>query len=555
LLKDFDFRKYIAIGLKWWWLIMLAPIVTAAGGYGIGYAILPEPEIVYEARVTLMIGPSVLQTNIADIDFSTSQQWARTYADMAQYQPVLQAVIDDLQLNMSWRDLSGKIKVKPVAGTQLLELTANASSPEDAEGIVTGLANQLIRLSPTGQQNQEKEKEQGFVRQRLEKLQTNIEAGQARLEDLQVELNGPLSVEQAKAIQDEISKLETLMVNWEANYGQLLAYLKNETSVGNLSIIEAAKAKPLPIENQLYLYPLIGGAVGLGLALGLIYLVESLDDSIKSKDELSQLFGLFTLGAISEMKGRGYQNKLTTIHDTFSPVSEAYRKIRSNIQFMSIDQPVKSILVTSSNPGEGKSIMAANLAVVMAQAGLKTIIVDADLRRPVLHEIFQIPNRGGVTELLYSPKFEIRSQLRKTSIENLLVLTCGAPPPNPSELLGSQRMGALIANLNEMADVVIYDSPPVLPVTDSVVLSHRVDGVVLAVHAGKTSRNLINQAVSNLHRADANLLGAVLNRVSEKSDSHYFSYYHYYSPNGHKETSLPAQGKSQRWRQRLPFLK
>ncbi|MCI0530185.1 MAG: CpsD/CapB family tyrosine-protein kinase, partial [Nitrospira sp.] len=271
-------------------------------------------------------------------------------------------------------------------------------------------------------------------------------------------------------------------------------------------------------------------------------------------DDLSQSLDLFTLGAIGRMKGKEYEDKLVTLQDPFAPASEEYRKIRSNMQFLSVDQAIKSIMITSSNPGEGKSITAANLGVVMAQTGLKIILVDTDLRRPVLHEIFQIPNLGGVTELLCSPDLKISSQLRKTHIENLQVITCGVIPPNPSELLASRRMGELIANLNELADIVLYDSPPLLPVTDASVLSHRIERVVLIVQAGKTRRKIVKRALLHLKRADANVLGVVFNKVSGQGEDQY-SYYHYYTPNGHNQFPLPAQAQPERRRHRLPFLK
>lgn len=550
---NLDLYKYMRMGLKWWWLIILAPIVMGA----IGYVLTPQPKPVYQAITTLMIGQSILQSNSTDVDISTSQRFASTYADMARRQPVLQGVVDTLKLDLNWQELKQKVKVNPVPGTQLLEITVTSQSAEEAQAVANEIAHQLIRLSPSGQQDAEKAKEQNFVRQRLEGLQTKIEAGQERLEDLEAELDGPLSVEQAQAIQQEISKLETLVASWEANYGQLLGYLDKGNSPKDLTIIESAQSNSRPVQNQPFQYPIIGAAIGLCLALGLIYLVESMDDSFKSTDDLSQALDLFTLGAINQMKGKQYEGKLMSLQDPFSPASEAYRKIRSNMQFLSVDRPARSIMVTSSKPGEGKSVTTANLGVVMALAGLKTIIVDTDLRRPSIHEIFQIPNLGGITDLLCSPELKISSQLRKTPVENLQVITCGVIPPNPSELLASRRMGELILNLTELADIVLYDSPPVLPVTDASILSNRVDGVILVVQAGKTRRKLVRQSISYLKRAEANVLGLVLNKVvGQNEGGEYYSYYHYSSPNGSQKSALEIPEETpKRQRQRLPFLK
>jgi capsular exopolysaccharide synthesis family protein len=200
-------------------------------------------------------------------------------------------------------------------------------------------------------------------------------------------------------------------------------------------------------------------------------------------------------------------------------------------------------MVTSSTPGEGKSFTVANLGISMAQAGLKTIIVDSDLRRPVQHQVFTVPNLGGLTDLLCSPELELNNHLKDTEIENLQVLTCGMLPPNPTELLGSQRMGQLMARLNEVADVVIYDSSPTVAVTDAAVLSARVDGVVLVIEAGQTSHDLARRAVEDLKQAGATLLGGVLNRVSQKGGGHYYSYY---SSDGRGAPDQQARSRSRR---------
>jgi capsular exopolysaccharide synthesis family protein len=229
--------------------------------------------------------------------------------------------------------------------------------------------------------------------------------------------------------------------------------------------------------------------------------------------------------------------------------------VRSSMQFIAIDQPTKSILVTSSTPSEGKSTTVANLGAVMAQAGLKTVIVDADLRRPIQHQLFEVPNLGGLTDLLCSPDLEESSYLKKTKLENLYLIPSGVIPPNPSELLGSQRMAQLTIKLSELADVIIYDSPPALTVTDAVVLSNRVDGVVLVVEAGRTRRDAAQRAIASLQQAGANLLGGLLNRVSSKRGGYYYYYHHYYpsnSRNGFSSDQKPVR-TTPRQRKWLPF--
>jgi len=204
---------------------------------------------------------------------------------------------------------------------------------------------------------------------------------------------------------------------------------------------------------------------------------------------------------------------LITVADPRSPVSEAYRTLRTNLDFSSLDKPIKTMLVTSAGPEEGKSTVLANLAVTTAQAGRKVILVDCDLRRPTLHNIFNLKNDVGLTTMVVDDAAMESPPLRDTGVEGLQLVSSGPLPPNPSELLGSRRMEEIIAALLERADVVLFDAPPVVAVTDAAVLATKVDGVLLVVNAGGTKRDYARAAKARLEKVNANLLGAVLNNV------------------------------------------
>jgi non-specific protein-tyrosine kinase len=546
-MSDFiEIRRYITALVRWWWLLILVTAVAA----GTGYWVSQKQPRVYEASATIMVGQSIQATQLDSRDIETSGQLALTYASIAQRQPVLQGVVDRLSLNATWQHLKNRVKATHVVGTQLLEITVEAGSPEEAQATADEVANQLILLSPTALENQEKDENQRFVHQRLEDLQTKIEAGQTRREDLEAAMTGSLSAEQVQALQTEINTLENLITDWENNYTQLLTFVASERSPNYLAVVEPAQANLEPIRPYVSLNTILAGVVGLFLALGFIFLVEYLDNTLKSTDDFSQSLGLTILGTVGRIEGKHDQDRLIASQNPFSPVSEAYRMIRSNIQFMSVDRPAKIIMVTSPSPGEGKSTTAANLGVVMAQAGLKTILIDADLRRPTQHEIFQVPHLGGLTDLLCSPELEINGHLRNTRVPNLYLITCGVLPPNPSELLGSQRLAQLLTSLNEMADVVIFDSPPAAAVADAAVLSNRVDGVVLVTRPGHTRRDIARQAILNLQQAGANFFGGVLNRVSKKEGGYY---HQYYTPKKLKSTAQSNPARSQRRWQWLPF--
>jgi capsular exopolysaccharide synthesis family protein len=214
---------------------------------------------------------------------------------------------------------------------------------------------------------------------------------------------------------------------------------------------------------------------------------------------------------------------LVTLTMPRAPVSEAYRTLRTNLEFSSLDKPLKTIVVTSPGPDEGKSTTLANLAVTLAQAEKTVILVDCDLRRPSQHEIFGLTNEVGLTTMMVDEQAMKAPPLQDTAVPSLSVLTTGPLPPNPSELVGSRRMGEIIAGLSQAADVILFDAPPVIAVTDAAVLASRVDGVLLVIKAGGTKRDHAQKAKALLDKVSAHLVGAVLNNV--KMDTSYYRYY------------------------------
>jgi len=204
---------------------------------------------------------------------------------------------------------------------------------------------------------------------------------------------------------------------------------------------------------------------------------------------------------------------LITISNPRSPVSEAYRTLRTNLQFVSLDRPLQALLVTSPGPEEGKSTVLANLAVAIAQAEKKVIVADCDLRRPNLHKLFGLGHRKGLTTMMVDDEAMSAPPLQETGVPGLRLLASGPLPPSPSDLLGSQRMDRVLATLREHADVVLLDAPPVLAVSDAVILATKVDGVLLVVSAGQTRRESVQVAKTKLEKVNANLVGAVLTNV------------------------------------------
>lgn len=206
-----------------------------------------------------------------------------------------------------------------------------------------------------------------------------------------------------------------------------------------------------------------------------------------------------------------------------SPVTEQYRTIRTNLQFASVDKALTSILVTSSGPGEGKSMTTANLAVVYAQQGKKVLIIDADLRKPTVHYTFRLDNLRGLSNILVGEN-TLEETINESDVENLDVISCGPIPPNPSELLASKKMQTFIEEARTLYDLIIFDTPPVLAVTDAKILANIVDGSILVVRSNQTEYEAATKAKEALEPAKAKLLGTVLND-KEKKGSNYYYYY------------------------------
>jgi capsular exopolysaccharide synthesis family protein len=298
-----------------------------------------------------------------------------------------------------------------------------------------------------------------------------------------------------------------------------------------------SQAPTTPISPKPLLNILFAFAAGIALGVGFAFLLEYLDNTIKTdldvRVQLDQgLLGhvqykrVKQRGVAALRRGHSEDMALVTVGQPKDAVSEAYRAIRTNLLFTSADHALRTIVITSAIPGEGKTSTACNLAVVMAQAGNNVVLVDADFRRPQLHQIFHKPN-VGLGNLILGDLPESEAVV-KTQVPNLSVICSGPTPPNPSELLGSIRMQAVIERLRQIADVVIFDTPPVTAVTDATVLAARADGVVLVVERGRTDVGTVNRAIEKLKAVRGNLLGVVLNKMRVSATSEYY-YYRYYT--------------------------
>lgn len=275
-------------------------------------------------------------------------------------------------------------------------------------------------------------------------------------------------------------------------------------------------------------------------------MLEYLDDTVKLPEDVEVLTGLSTLGTLQQLKIRKPTDALVVELDPRSPAAEAYRQIRTNIQFTSVDKPLNTFLITSANMSEGKTTVAVNMAVAFAQMGKKVLLVDTDMRRPMLHTLLKVNDENGLSNMIVRGR-ESDQYIRSTMIPNLRVMTAGRLPPNPAELLGSERMRVVMAWLKQQADYVIFDSPPVLAVTDSVIMSRRVDTTLFVTSMGQTRMHDLETAVSKLQAVDSPIAGVIINKV-KANGSYGYRYAYHYQPRYEKKQQPTT------WKKRLQTI-
>jgi len=299
----------------------------------------------------------------------------------------------------------------------------------------------------------------------------------------------------------------------------------DETGIAAITLVtgDSARLPTSPSSPNVRLALALGALLGLALGIGYAVVRHMLDRRLRDPRDIERETGVPVVGTLPIDKGLSGERGIADFdsqHSASAPLAEAMRELRTNLQFMDVDNPPRAIVVTSSLPGDGKSTMAANLAVSLAAAGRRVVLLDCDLRRPMVASVFGLPEGAGLTDVL-AGRAELDDVVHNIGAgRNLAVIAAGRVPPNPSEVLGSNRMHALIRSLTEHA-LVIMDSPPLLPVTDAAVLSTAADGALVVVNAGKTTYDMLHKALENLGKANARPLGIVLNRVPRRSGGYY----------------------------------
>jgi len=302
-------------------------------------------------------------------------------------------------------------------------------------------------------------------------------------------------------------------------------------STPNIVQIEKAGVPGSPVQPQPIRDTALGVAVGVLILGAIAVLIEYLDDTLKTPEDIDRTLNLPVIGLIGEMEssnGKGENPGVYVVENPRSPITEAFRTLRSNLEFAGVDRPIQTLLISSASPSEGKTTVAVNLAAVMAQGGKRVTLVDADLRRPSVHRFLQIPNRDGLTMAFRDPDLSPSSLTTPWGDPPISVISSGALPPNPAELLGSETMQTILEDLKNTSDIVIIDGPPFI-VADPAVLSAMVDGVILIIEPGKSKIDSARAVSEQLQRSGARVVGVILNPISRKRAGYYSGKYRYYS--------------------------
>lgn len=457
-----------------------------------------EAELLLQPRSTESIfDPSVVQT------FAGGKS-AQTEIRVLKSQPVRALVVDAI-------GQAPPISASNPAETDFIIVSAEATSPEQAARIANAYSEAYAEYRR---------------RQAVSDLEKAAVDLQGQIDELDSLIAAAPDAGGSAGLRQERDLFATRL-------GQIRLAVRQKT--GGVQVVTPAVAISDPVRPTPSRNAVVAVAVGLMLGVGLAFLRDYLDDSITTKEDLERtLPTLPVLGLIPDLGGWKDRSDafVVTVEEPASPAAEAYRSLRTSVQFLGVERQLQVIQVTSASQGEGKSTTIANLAVSLARAGQRVVVVCCDLRRPRIHEFFGVGNDVGLTSALIGGNLPGAVQ-PVPGLPKVAVLASGPVPPNPSELLGGAKIGAIIDVLRETADVVLIDCPPILPVTDAAVLAARVDGTLLVASADVTHKKDLIRAAELLRQVDAPLLGLILNGVRDSSS---YGYRHHYRP-AYKSTS------------------
>jgi polysaccharide biosynthesis transport protein len=505
-----DLRSYVRVLRRRKTYIILAVVAVVAGALGLSLV----QSKVYEGTASLLLAPRSSES----LFDTTNQQAGQTAAaatatqiELIQSAPVAEEVRKRI-------GISPAVSISQVGQTQVVHLNARSNKPATAALVANTYAKAYIDVRRS---------------QALEDLGAAGQQVQGKITDLQKQIDAiPVGGNPPRALDPALADRRENLINQQSVFRQRLDQIQLEAGLngGGAQLVTPAATPTSPVSPKPVRNALVGLLGGLVLGVALAFLFEQLDDSIKTKDDVDRvLHTIPTLGIIPAVEGwRSTEARTISIEEPTSSASEAYRSLRTAIGFIGLDKPLKIIQVTSPSAAEGKTTTIANLAVALTNIGKRVVVVDCDLRRPRIHAFFNTNNDVGFTSVLLG-EVPLGEAVRPVGQRHLMLLASGPMPPNPSELLSSPRTAQILRALQAEADVVLVDSPPVLPVTDSAVLSAHVDACLLVMRAGVTTRRQLTRAVEVLQQVASPLVGTVLNGVTADEGYGYAYNYGYYN--------------------------
>jgi polysaccharide biosynthesis transport protein len=490
---------------RWLPLLLLGPLVGGAAGYLVVRGI----PAVYEATVTLVVQPGDMAV-LAPQDLQVAQDLAQTYAEAAHTRRVLTQAAARIGLDgLSARDLDSRVQTRRVVGTQLLRITAGDTEPARAAELANAVAQVFITTNAELQATRYATSRENLTAL-IDRLQKDIDARQSAINDLGAQPSSPLRDAQLVQLQNALGQMRDTQYNTVRSLEDLRV---SEARLSNTAtVLDPAVPPDDPIRPNRFSTTVFAAIAGLIVAVASALLAEYLDDRPFDAQRVSRGLALPTLGLLP----RG-DASVSLRDDTSRQSIETYRVLRSRLAFALADRDARSVLIASAVEGEGKSTVAANLAVALAEAGNRVILVDADIYRPAQIRLFELPNERGLANLLSEDSQDAASVLQGTWVPTLRVLASGPVPADPSALLSSKRVEALLAELGAICDILVIDTPPLLARPDGVLLGPHVDSVLLVVDARRTRVRQAAKALELLRGSGADVLGAVINRANRDS--------------------------------------
>lgn len=507
-----ELRDYLKVIRSRMRLILVCVVVVTA--VAVAFSLLQRPA--YEGTALVLVteqdpGVTILGTPQAQQSSQPGRDIVQTQVEVINSTRIAAQVIADLGLQESPASLLGRVTATANTGTNNITIQAVDPTPDGAVRLADAFAEAYVAWS--------RDTRGASIKAAADDVEKRRDAAQKEIAALERTATGSSSdqsrLQAARALYASLAdKLEELRIAEQLVPGQ--------GSVLATATIDPSPVSPKPVRDGA-----VGIALGLLLGLGGAFVAEQLDIRIKSADEAAEIYGVPVLANIPDEKAANADlTRLAMTDRPGSPAAEAYRMLRNNLGFVNFDKGVKTLLVTSAVPSEGKSTVAANLAAVLAAAGSNVVLVVCDFYLPAAERFFDLNYTVGLSNLLADTMHLSAALQRPSGYENLTVITSGPLPPNPSELLGSEAMGALLGALRETVDWVILDSAPVLAAADTAAMTRWVDGVLVVARLGVTKREMARAGLANLRNVGARILGlAVWGPMDTATTTGYYGYH------------------------------